>query len=115
MTVNAYQVTSFVEFVETILITNWTTNEYNGYLSTPDDRNNDYTQFLQEYDNEKGDGCIRQYLMGCGDETLDALYSYIANNTRATFGDNGNCKEFKIHYNNQVYDVLEFANNIMKG
>lgn len=115
VTVNAYHVSSFVEFVETILITNTTTHRDCGYLSILDFHKESYTQFLQEYDNEKGDGYIRQYLISCSSDTLDAVYGYINHNCWATFGDNGNCKEFKIHYNNQAYDVLACANKGMKG
>lgn len=115
VTVNAYHVQSFVEFVEMLLVTNTTAGGYNGYLSTPDANIESYTEFLQEYDNEKGDGCIRQYMISCAVETLDSFYYYITRNSWATFGENGNCKELKIHYNNQVYDVLACANKGMKG
>ena len=108
-------VKSFIEFVEIILLTNYPASKnsdfYDGYSGciTPGSIRGHYTEFIQEYDNDKGDGIVRQSITAdIGAEILTCESDRV---NWAEFGDNGNALEYKVHYNNQIYDLLAMLTN----
>lgn len=108
VSMNAYHITSFVDFVETIILTNRGSDTYNnGYLDIHNSINESYMNFKQIYRNKTCKSCVQQYFCNTDEDVLENFYEYIDTTSWVEFGNVCNCIEFNIHYNNQIYDMLE--------